>query len=238
VEVGGFPPYPIAFRSIVPKREECSNLTVPVCMSATHIAYGSIRMEPVFMVLAQSSAIAASMAIDKNIPVQQVDINQLQEKLRNDPLLNGISAEILVDDAIHASQVTFEGDWSLKPENVASYGPSLKMAENRVGNSATFSVNFSSGGKYEIMYYSSKFWNGNDLKSIDFEIQAGSKIQKKTVSNLEVSGLSSNDNKGFWMSLGTFMVKKGEPFKVKIVASEGAKGYLPADALLAVPVAK
>jgi hypothetical protein len=60
VEVGGFPPYPIAFRSITPRDSECTNLLVPVCLSATHISYGSIRMEPVFMVLGQSAATAAS----------------------------------------------------------------------------------------------------------------------------------------------------------------------------------
>ena len=60
----GFSPYPIAYKSIVPKRGECDNLLVPVCVSATHIAYGSIRMEPVFMVLGQSAATAACQAID------------------------------------------------------------------------------------------------------------------------------------------------------------------------------
>jgi hypothetical protein len=74
-------PYPISYRSIVPKEKECKNLLVPVCVSATHIAFGSIRMEPVFMVLGQSAAIAASMAIDKGIPVQKVNYNDLQKAL-------------------------------------------------------------------------------------------------------------------------------------------------------------
>src|SRR5690606_23293193 len=56
VEIGGFGPYPISYRALTPKAEECRNLLVPVCLSATHIAFGSIRMEPVFMVLAQSAA--------------------------------------------------------------------------------------------------------------------------------------------------------------------------------------
>ena len=64
VQVGGFPPYPVSYRSITPKKTECTNLLVPVCLSASHIAYGSIRMEPVFMVLGQSAAAAAVMAID------------------------------------------------------------------------------------------------------------------------------------------------------------------------------
>ncbi len=81
VEAHGFAPYPISYKSIVPKVSECSNLLVPVCLSATHIAFGSIRMEPVFMVLGQSAATAACMAIDDNVEVQRVDYEKLKFKL-------------------------------------------------------------------------------------------------------------------------------------------------------------
>jgi hypothetical protein len=77
VQIGGFGPYPIAYRSIIPKTAECKNLFVPVCLSATHIAYGSIRMEPVFMVLGQSAAVAAAMAIDNKQAVQDVNCKPL-----------------------------------------------------------------------------------------------------------------------------------------------------------------
>ena len=84
VQVGGFGPYPIAYRSIVPKKRECDNLLVPVCMSASHIAYGSIRMEPVFMVLGQSAATAACQSIDAGADVQEIDVAALQRRLRQD----------------------------------------------------------------------------------------------------------------------------------------------------------
>ncbi len=84
VEVGGFPPYPIAYRAIRPKRGECTNLLVPVCLSASHIAFGSIRMEPVFMVLGQSAATAAAMAVDAGCAVQDVDIPALRARLKQD----------------------------------------------------------------------------------------------------------------------------------------------------------
>lgn len=74
-------PYPISYRSITPKQEECANLLVPVCLSASHIAFGSIRMEPVFMVLGQSAATAASLAIDGGISVQEVDYAALRPLL-------------------------------------------------------------------------------------------------------------------------------------------------------------
>jgi hypothetical protein len=84
VQVGGFPPYPISYRSIVPRKSECTNLLVPVCLSASHIAYGSIRMEPVFMILGQSAATAACQSLDARVPVQDMDVKKLQDRLTAD----------------------------------------------------------------------------------------------------------------------------------------------------------
>lgn len=83
VEARGFPAYPVSFRSIVPKKGECSNLLVPVCISASHIAFGSLRMEPVFMILGQSAAIAAAQAIDYNQNIQDIEYPKLLETLLN-----------------------------------------------------------------------------------------------------------------------------------------------------------
>ena len=77
-------PYPVSYRSIVPKESECANLLVPVTLSSTHIAYGSIRMEPVFMILGQSAATAAALSIDAEVPVQKVDYAKLRERLLAD----------------------------------------------------------------------------------------------------------------------------------------------------------
>lgn len=74
-------PYPISYRSIVPKKEECINLLVPVCLSSSHAAYGSIRMEPVFMELGQSAAIAAASAIKYKQAVQDISYNILKQEL-------------------------------------------------------------------------------------------------------------------------------------------------------------
>ena len=110
VQVGGFPPYPISYRSLIPKTTDCNNLFVPVCLSATHIAYGSIRMEPVFMVLGQSAATAAVQAIERKVSVQEVDVKAVQNKLAENPLVNGSTPEILVDNDDN-SLVIVQGDW-------------------------------------------------------------------------------------------------------------------------------
>jgi hypothetical protein len=89
VQVGGFKPYPISYRAIVPRRAECNNLFVPVAMSSSHIAYGSIRMEPVFMILGQSAATAAALAIDSNVAVQDVDFDELRRRLYADAQVLG-----------------------------------------------------------------------------------------------------------------------------------------------------
>jgi hypothetical protein len=74
-------PFPISYRSIVPVREECRNLVVPICLSASHIAFGSIRMEPVFMILGQSAAVIACSAIRQGKAVQDLAYQQLKAEL-------------------------------------------------------------------------------------------------------------------------------------------------------------
>ncbi|MGC9329273.1 MAG: FAD-dependent oxidoreductase, partial [Candidatus Hinthialibacter sp.] len=88
ISIHGFPPYPISYRSITPKRDEAANLLAPVALSASHSAYGSIRMEPAFMVLGQSAGLAASMAVKSGIPVQQVSAAEIQKELFENPLAN------------------------------------------------------------------------------------------------------------------------------------------------------
>jgi hypothetical protein len=74
-------PYQIDLGSVIPKREDCTNILVPVCISSSHIAFGSIRMEPVFMILGQSSGIIASMAIDGEKSIQDLNYNDIKTKL-------------------------------------------------------------------------------------------------------------------------------------------------------------
>jgi hypothetical protein len=81
VQISGFHPYPISYRALTPRRSEAENLLVPVCLSASHIAYGSIRMEPVFMILGQSAALAAHLALARGGAVQDVPYSELRREL-------------------------------------------------------------------------------------------------------------------------------------------------------------
>lgn len=86
-------PYEIAYGSLVPKKGQCDNLLVPVCVSSSHIAFGSIRMEPVFMILGQSAATAATMAIDRKSSVQEVPYDLLRKRLLADGQVLEVSAK-------------------------------------------------------------------------------------------------------------------------------------------------
>lgn len=227
VEIGGFGPYPISYRSITPKAAECENLLVPVCLSATHIAFGSIRMEPVFMVLAQSAAVAASFAIDENLGVQQVDVRKLGEELRNNPLADGSAPDILLDND-DASAVSTQGEWT----SVAfgGYGPSYLSSTPGGEVTAVFSAEIGRTGRYSVYTYIPKSENGSSgMKLI---VDTGSEIKEVT---LDLAGLTvEGQTSGEWTHAGTFSLAEGSRFSAT-VSNEGADGIVAADAVLLVP---
>lgn len=81
VQIPPTDPYPISYRCIVPKKCECANLFVPVCFSASHISYGSARMEPVFMVMGESAGLAAKLCLDNGCDVQDLPYGELRPEL-------------------------------------------------------------------------------------------------------------------------------------------------------------
>lgn len=102
-------PFMIDLRSILPKKEHCTNLIVPVCLSASHIAYGSIRMEPVFMMLGQAAGTVAAAAIQEGTPVQDISYGQLKRQL----IAQGQVVEWdedFIDDPLRRMEETFGGE--------------------------------------------------------------------------------------------------------------------------------
>ncbi|HVU91975.1 MAG TPA: FAD-dependent oxidoreductase, partial [Jatrophihabitans sp.] len=77
------PPYPIPYRSLVPRAGDCANLLVPVCLSASHVAFSSVRMEPQYQMLGHAAGVAAALAAREGRPVQAVDVGAVQQRLRD-----------------------------------------------------------------------------------------------------------------------------------------------------------
>jgi hypothetical protein len=230
VEVGGFGPYPIAYRSLIPKLSECGNLLVPVCLSATHIAFGSIRMEPVFMVLAQSAATAGVMAMDAGADVQKIDVQALQQRLREDPLGDGSVFEILVDN-LDSLQIQRRGQW--KKEMAGGYGPNFLVHEPGDAGMASlrFTPDIPEAGNYAGYIYFPKATNMSTSTLVivyDGERTHGLTIRE---SDIRVEGQTS----GEWVALGNYRLPPGKKSYVQ-VSSKDADGKVIADAVIWVPV--
>jgi hypothetical protein len=161
VQVGGFPPYPISYLSIVPKKGEASNLLVPVCLSATHIAYGSIRMEPVFMVLGQSAATAAVMAIDGKVSVQDLDYAKLRQRLLADKQVLEAPAGagkgdidpaqlegVVIDSQFARLSPAWKGAGADRPRLGPSYFHDLNARDGRA--TAQFTVKMPQAGRFRV----------------------------------------------------------------------------------------
>ena len=230
LEKGGFGPYPVSYRSLIPKATECNNLYVPVCLSASHIAYGSIRMEPVFMALAQSSAVAACMAIDNHQTVHEVNVQQLQKRLLQNPLMDGSTPEILVDDndSLH---VKISGP--REHQTNGGYGATwIKMPIAKLPTSISYTPPIMVPGNYAIYAYIPRVENA--ATQTHYIIQSGSNKKEVFVApGTNVEGQTS----GEWVSLGTFALLKGTRTTVT-VTTKGADGLVTADAILFVPVKK
>lgn len=232
VQIGGFPPYPISYGAIIPKSDDCKNLLVPVCLSASHIAYGSIRMEPVFMVLAQSAATAAVQAIDKKISVQEVDVDEVQKSLRYDPLANGSTREILIDND-DKNGLTINGSWKTLKNASGCYGQSLLSSTSddpsRI-QSVSFNAIIEKNGKYEVYAYFPKIEGGSSRVAVAF--YDGKKKHETSVkpNQVRIEGQTS----GEWILLGEYDLKKGVKSYVEI-STRQADGTVVADAILIFP---
>jgi len=222
VEYGGFPPYPISYKCITPKAKECTNLLVPVCVSASHIAYGSIRMEPVFMVLGESAGVAASMAIDQKSTVQNIDITKLRRKLKDDPYLDGSTPEILVDDA-DIDKIGGAGAWEKRFGQ--QYKTSYMLSENK-NKKSTFSFFplVKKSSEYEVVIYCTEI--SKMPATLDVVVSNDSSSNRVTI--------APNEHKGEWVSLGSYSFNANGKNTVMIDGSN-TDGPIFADAVILRP---
>jgi hypothetical protein len=231
VEIGGFPPYPISYRSITPKEKECTNLLVPVCLSASHIAFGSIRMEPVFMVLGQVAAIAANEAMNKDLSVQDVDYKNIKNIMETNPLLDGTPPDILVDNN-DAEHMKVQGAWDTASHWMSQYKHNYLISEEPSGNELVdFHAEAEREGSYHIYFYVPRGNRGSPLKySQDAQITIETNDEETMVP------VNLQKNRHHWVSLGIFNLTQGEQVSVTIRPDQLAPGAIIADAVLIVPV--
>lgn len=230
-------PYPIAYGAIVPRKEECQNLLVPVCLSASHIAYGSIRMEPVFMILAQSAATAAAQSLTEEVAVQDINYGQLHVQLIADkqvlemPHRKGSTAKgrtiasfkgIVVDD--DAAQL--EGEW--KENNVV--GPFVADgyrhdADAQKGKlKARFETQLKPGS-YEVRLAFPAHTNRAKKVPVNIVHDGGT-----TLKYIDQRGKASEAN--LFVSLGTYNFgTKG----AVVISNEGTQGHVAIDAVQFLP---
>lgn len=221
--------YEIPYRSLVPKFEECKNLLVPVCLSGSHLAIASVRMEPQYMILGQSAGIAATMAVASKRPVQQIDIFELQKKLltqrqvlslKNNPygLWNNTN-EIIIDNNMKGFTF-FTGDWHEEETvHTGRYEMNFRYKPKSATGTFEYSPYLFKDGNYTVfMWYPfAKEYsthipvvithaNGTDKKIIDQQTEGGK-----------------------WIKLGTYPFRRGKRLALTIEGEPNK--YTVADAV-------
>lgn len=241
IGVGTGGPYKIAYGALVPKKEECTNLYAPVAASASHIAYGSIRMEPVFMIMGQSAATAASMAINEDIAVQDVDYTKLRERLLADGQIleydgprskvgahsnKGIPITtfkgIIIDNTIAKS----EGSWKASSTTPGYIGLDYAHDDNQSDAEATitFSKQIENEGTYVIRFGYVASGNRASNAAVKVSIE-GEEVYSGTVNQKEKPEVD-----GHWTTLSEQAIVAGSTVSVT-VSGKDADGFVTADAV-------
>lgn len=236
VQVGGFPPYGISYRSLVPKRREVSNLLVPVCLSATHIAFGSIRMEPVFMVLGQTTATAAVIAIDDQVAVQNVDYERLASRLLEDKQVltyagpeakPGIDPKSLDGVVVDNSQAKTEGGWMVSNSSGQRVGMNyLHDGDASKGDCvAVYEGKLKRPGRYQV----NLLWPVHPNRASNTLVT----ITDASGKQHEVRVNQRDSKSGGQANLGEFELEASATVEIE---NEDSDGYVIADAVQFIPV--
>lgn len=212
--------YSIAYGAIVPKKAECRNLFVPAAMSSSHIAYGSIRMEPVFMILGQSAATGAVMAIDKGIDVQDVPYTELRARLLKDGqiLVDPKAAKELKGFVLDEDQAKLTGSWKNGSKNARHMGRYIHDNNTAKGKAkAYFKAKLPKKGKYEVVFHYSEYDNRATNVPVTLKVNNETKTFKINQRQKSEAGYS----------LGVYELTEAEV----IVSNENTDGYVVVDAI-------
>ncbi|TWU64802.1 FAD-dependent oxidoreductase [Crateriforma conspicua] len=238
-------PYQIAYQALVPKKAECENLLVPVCVSSSHIAFGSIRMEPVFMILGQSASTAAAIAIDRGVAVQEIPYAELRQKLLDDEQVLETPADVLDAVSDRSQSIPVKSINGLVVDNTKAQTTgswqSSHSAPNHVGydylhdgnagdgkSTATFTITVDDGGEYELRLAYTP--HSNRATNVPVLIRWEGNQVVATVNQKESPTLD-----GCFVSLGKYSLSTGQSVTVRI-SNQGTDGHVIADAVALVPL--
>ncbi|MFT4092315.1 MAG: FAD-dependent oxidoreductase [Niabella sp.] len=230
-------PYQIPYSSLVPNKKDCQNLIVSTCVSASHVIYGSLRMEPVFMIMGHAAGNAAALCVKKETIVQNVNIQELQNELIKEGQVMKVNfkkdAFITVDrfdgiilDDVYASFTPREEDWRwVRNQNDLPFmlGGFHTMQQTPVETaSATYVFTAPTSGKYNmsIMYAPAEINAQKALISV---------ISKKHTHDYTID-MTQKPADGYWQFFDVLDYQKNDTIKIKI-SNQGPGGRVCADAL-------
>jgi hypothetical protein len=229
VQVGVPKPYPISYRSIVPRVGECENLFVTFAIAASHIAFGSTRMEPVFMMASQSAATAGAFAIDDGVPVQGVDFRKLALQLAaNGQVLYWGTSDtngIILDSPDPA--VTLTGEWSPSTSIAGYWGTNYwhDANTNKGTKWVTYVPNIPTSGVYQVYLR----WTADPNRATNVPVEI---VHAAGTTTLTVNQRSNN---AAWVHLLTTNFNAGTAGRL-VLRTAGTTGYVIADAARWLPV--
>lgn len=243
VQVGTGGPYAIAYDALTPRAAEADNLLVPVCLSSTHIAFGSIRMEPVFMITGQSAATAAWLAIRDDVSVQAIDRAALRERLladnqvldvlpewRRPGVVTNISPASLPGQAMDESEATLTGDWLVTaiPHTRLLGRTYLHDGNTAKGEcTATFELTVEEAGRYQLLLLAQP--NDNRARNVPVTIVIDGGAAQSVIVNQRDPQYAGR------LPLGEFELAAGTELVVT-VSNRDTDGHVVIDGLHLAPV--